>query len=136
MKITLCYSMQYAEKAKEMKEKLEELGHEAHVSATNNKYLGKSDEEKEEIKLEQKYGHDAIAEHGELIRESDAILVLNYDKHGIENYIGGNAFLEMGLTYFLGKKIYLLNPIPKMPHYETELIALKPVILDGDLEKI
>lgn len=30
---------------------------------------------------------------------SDAILVLNYDKKGIKNYIGGNTLMEMGFAH-------------------------------------
>ena len=52
----------------------------------------------------------------------------NYDKHGIKNYIGGNAFLEMGFAHVLGiKKFIYLNPIRKMPYYETEIVAMRPL---------
>ena len=136
MRITLCYSMQFADKAEDVRLTLGYLGHTAFTTKCNHKYLGLSDQEKEKLKLEEKYNHDAIREHGGLIKESDAILVINYDKHGIAGYIGGNVFLEMGLAHFLDKKIYLLNPIPKMPYYETEIIAMRPVVIGGDLEKI
>jgi hypothetical protein len=36
----------------------------------------------------------------------------------------------------LGQKIYLLNPIPDMPFYGSEIIAMKPTVLHGDLSKI
>ena len=42
----------------------------------------------------------------------------------------------MGFAYVLGKPIYLLNLIPKMPYYETELIALRPIVIDGALDRI
>lgn len=136
MKIALCYSMQYAEKAKEMQDMLATLGHTAYVSSENHEYFGKDDSEKEKIKLYHKYETDILNEYFGVIANADAILVLNYDKHGITNYIGGNTFLEMGIAYFLAKKIFLLNPIPDMPYYKTELIAMKPVVIDGDLRKI
>ena len=79
---------------------------------------------------------DAIREFWRLMQGGDAILVANFDKHGIANYIGGNTFLEMGFAHVLDQKIYLLNSLPKMPYYETEIIAMKPVILNGDLSKI
>lgn len=69
------------------------------------------------------------------IEKSDAILVINYAKKGITNYIGGNTFLEIGLAFWLGKKIYLLNPIPDMD-YMTEMYAMQPTVLNGDLTKI
>jgi len=43
----------------------------------------------------------------EIIKECDAILVLNLEKNKIKNYIGGNTFLEMGFAHVLNKKIYL-----------------------------
>ena len=135
MKITLCYSMQMAEKAADTKQELEKLGHTAFIVETNKKFVGKTNEEKEEIKLQQKFNNDAINEHFKLIENSDAILVLNYEKNGVANYIGGNTFLETGLAYYLKKPIYLINPIPKIS-YETEIIAIKPIILNGDLTKI
>jgi len=99
-------------------------------------FVGKTDEEKEQIKLEQKYKNDAIREFWALMKNADALLVANYDKSGVKNYIGGNAFLEMGFAHVLNQKIYLLNPIPHMPYYETEIIAMRPLVIDGDLSKI
>ena len=61
---------------------------------------------------------------------------MNLDKHGVKNYIGGNTFLEMGFAHVLNQKIFLLNPIPDMPYYKTEITAMKPVIIDCDLNRI
>ena len=89
----------------------------------------------DEAKVAAKIQHDFIKEHFRKINASDAILVLNYDKKGIKNYIGGNTFLEIGLAYWLEKKIYLFHPIPQMD-YVTELHAMQLSIIDEDLEKI
>ncbi|HOK35473.1 MAG TPA: hypothetical protein PLL80_01600 [Candidatus Pacearchaeota archaeon] len=40
-------------------------------------------------------------------KNADAILVVNIDKKGIKNYIGGNAFLEIGFTHILDKRILI-----------------------------
>jgi len=73
--------------------------------------------------------------HIKNIEKSDAILVLNFDKD-VTGYIGGNTFLEMAIAYYLKKKIYLWkNPSKDLPYYE-EILAMKPTIIDGDLEKI
>lgn len=136
MNIALCHSMQYAEKAKEIQQQFAQLGHSAFPSKFNESFIGLNDEEKETLKLKQKYEQDAIREHWDTIQNCDVVLVLNYDKHGVENYIGGNAFLEMGFAYILRKPIFLLNPIPHMPYYETEIIAMKPVVINGDITKI
>ena len=82
-----------------------------------------------------KIEYDFIREHFRLIEQSDAIFVLNYDKKGIANYIGGNTFLEMGHAFGLGKKIFLLYPIPEMD-YKTEMHAMQPVVIDGDFIRI
>lgn len=136
MKIGVAGSMQFTERMMELCEQLEAIGHEAFMSKFGPAFVGKTDEEKEQIKLEQKYNYDAIREFWKPMQTADALLVANFDKHGIKNYIGGNAFLEMGFAHVLNQKIYLLNPIPKMPYYETEIIAMRPIIINGNLNKI
>ena len=79
--------------------------------------------------------HDFIREHFRIIEKVDAVLVVNETKHKVKGYIGGNTFLEMGIAFYLGKKIYLLYTIPKM-EYELELHAMRPVVLNGDLSKL
>ena len=136
MTITLCYSMQFSDRTAEIKTQLEHSGHLVFISSFHTEYVEQTPEEIEKRKLKHKNENDAIGEHWRHINNSDCILVLNYTKNNIENYIGGNVFLEMGFAYVLGKPIYLLNPIPKMPFYETEIIAMKPIIINNDLTKI
>jgi hypothetical protein len=136
MRIGVAGSMQYTEKMMEICDELHKLGHDVFMSKFADSYVGKTDEEKEELKLHHKYTMDAIREFWKPMQGADALVVANYDKHGIKNYIGGNAFLEMGFAHVLGQKLFLLNPIPDMPYYGTEIIAMKPVILNGDLRKI
>jgi hypothetical protein len=69
------------------------------------------------------------------IATHDAVLVLNFEKHGQRNYIGGATFLEIYDAFRLGKPIYLYNPIPEgMLH--DELCGFQPIILNGDLKKL
>lgn len=136
MKIGVAGSMQFTEHMIDLCGQLEKMGHKSFMSKFAPYFVGKTDEEKENIKLHQKNKHEAIREFWKPMQDADALLVANYDKHGIKNYIGGNAFLEMGFAHVLNQKIYLLNPIPKMPYYETEIIAMKPVVINGDLSKI
>lgn len=84
-------------------------------------------------KIEAKIRHDFIRDHFRKIEKSDAILIVNYDKNGVRNYIGGNTLMEMGLAYWLGKQIYLLNPIPDIS-YKDEITAMQPTIIDGNLK--
>lgn len=128
--------MQFTEKMLAACEALRAQGHEVFVSKFADSYVGKTDEQKEVIKLDHKYNYDAIREFWQPMQDADALLVINLDKHGIKNYIGGNTFLEMGFAHVLNQKIYLLNPVPDMPHYKTELIAMQPIIVHGDYAKI
>lgn len=136
MKIGVAGSMQFTEQMIAMCRALEKLGHEVFMSSFKDRYIGKNSVEIEKLKLEDKYTHDAIREFWKPMQSADALLVLNYDKHGIKNYIGGNAFLEMGFAHVLNQKIFLLNPIPDMPFYGSEIIAMRPVVINGDLTLI
>jgi hypothetical protein len=136
MKIGIIASMQFAEKMVEMQEKLKEFGHEGFLTPLHKNLIGKTDEEKEEIKLYQKYNKNAIKIFWEEMQGADAVLVLNYDKNGIKNYIGGNTLMEIGFAHVLDQKIFLLNPIPEIPYYKTEIEATKPIVINGDLSLI
>ncbi|MFA6522239.1 MAG: hypothetical protein WCT24_01440 [Patescibacteria group bacterium] len=136
MRIGICGSMQFAEKMLEVRDELTALGHQVFVSGFVDAYIGKSDEEKEVLKLDHKNNYDAIREFWKPMQNGDAILVLNVDKHGIKNYIGGNTLMEIGFAHVLNQKIFLLNPIPEIEFYKTEIEAVKPVIINGDLSKI
>ena len=128
--------MQFLEEMKDVKQSLEKSGHEVYAPlemdnlGTSEAYL-KNDEDRISVKIE----FDFIRAHFKKIESAEAILILNYDKKGIVGYIGGNTFLEMGYAFGLGKKLYLLNPIPQMDYY-TEMCALQPIILNGDLNKL
>lgn len=133
MKIGVIGSMQYAEKMLEIRNELAKLGHDSFVTNLADPFVGKNDGEKEKIKIAQKMNQDAIREFWWLMQGADAVLAVNLEKHGIANYIGGNTFLEMGFAHVLDQKIFLLNPISDIPLYKSEIEAMRPVILNGDL---
>lgn len=136
MKIFVLGSMQFSEKMVETRNALRKAGHEVVTSHFVDAFIGKTDEEKEVIKLEQKNNEDAMRVDCEQIVDKDAVLVMNLDKHGIKNYIGGNVLIEMGYAHILGKQIFLYNPVPDIQYYKTEIEAMKPVILNGDLSLV
>lgn len=136
MKIGIVSSMHHAEKMIEVVEKLRVLGHEVFASSWLNEFPGKNDEEKEQIKLDQKYNRDAIRDFWHKMQGADSILVLNFDRHGISNYIGGNTLMEIGFAHVLNQRIFLWNPIPDIPYYRSEIEAVKPIIINGDLARI
>lgn len=135
MKIAICGSMAFSEKMLEMQKELGKK-HEVLVSKFAKEYAGKSEQEKQRRTIHDKNNNDAIREFCEKIKESDAILVLNYDKKGVKNYIGGNTLIEIGYAHILHKKIFLLNPIPEIDFYKSEIEAVKPIVLNGDISKI
>ncbi|MFH1326191.1 MAG: hypothetical protein ABIH48_01860 [Candidatus Falkowbacteria bacterium] len=136
MKIAICASMVFSEKQIETKKELEKLGHEVFVSGFINAYVGKDEKEKERLALFDKNEKDAMREFWEKIKKSDTILVLNHDRKEIKNYIGGNTLMEIGFAHVLNQKIFLYNPIPDVPYYKSEIEAVKPVIINGDLNLI
>ncbi|VVB80893.1 Uncharacterised protein [uncultured archaeon] len=136
MKIGIIGSMQFTEKMLEVRDKLCKLGHDAFVTGFAGSFIGKTDNEKEQIKIYQKTHSDAMREFWKIMQDSDAVLVMNFDKGGIKNYIGGNTLMEMGFAHVLNQKIFLLNPIPEIQFYKTEIEAVRPVIINGDLSLI
>jgi hypothetical protein len=132
MKIAICASMTFAKEMLMAEKELKSLGHEVVVPLHADKYAeGTMTIENKWEKIE----HDLIRGWFEVIKNSDAILVLNYSKNGVANYIGGNALMEMGFAHVLHKKIFLLNPVPEL-NYKDEIEAMMPVILGDDLTKI
>ncbi|MBT4192585.1 MAG: hypothetical protein HOE11_04710 [Candidatus Diapherotrites archaeon] len=134
MKIVLCGSMAFAKKMIQTKNELIALNHEPNLNELIEGYVKKDPGVSEAI-IENKIKYDIIKVYFEEIKNSDAIIVINEEKKGVKGYIGGNAFLEMGFAYVLDKKIFLLNDIPDLP-IKDEIIAMKPVVLNGDLSLI
>lgn len=112
-----------------MRDRLIEIGHTVIVPHDAEEYA------RHPALLESKWEkseHDLMRRYYQEIGESDAILVLNMTKASVANYIGGNTFLEMGFAHVLNKTIYLFFPIPDMP-YREEMMAMQPVVLNGDI---
>lgn len=136
MRIGVIGSMQYTEQMIAMRDQLIALGHEAYITSFAPSFVGKSDEEKETIKIDQKTYADPLLEFWNLMQGGDAVLVLNLDKNGIKNYIGGNTLLEIGFAHVLHQKVYLWNDIPEIPYYKTEIESVKPIVIHQDLSKL
>lgn len=139
MKITICGGVKHAKKLVLLDKKLRKLGHEPIMHEDMYKIAdGTAKELIDGIKLDHseiKKKHGFIKAWYKLIVESDAILVANYDKNSIKNYIGGNTLMEIGFAHVNDKKVFLLNPIPDVS-YTDEIKAMVDVVLSGDLSKI
>lgn len=139
MKIVICGSSKFRHEMVEYMEKLEKLGHnvfvhEHYIKSVRGEMpelMERVNREHAALKKEQNY----IKQYHDEIKNSDAILVLNFDKNGIKNYIGGNTLMEMGFAHVNDKKIFLLNPIPNVS-YKDEIEAMVDEVINGDLSKI
>lgn len=128
MKIVICGSMSSIGYMRDIEKELLRKNH--HV--TLPKIIdGETDRESAKNKLE----HDLIRDYFRRIKSADAVLIVNVEKRGIPNYIGGNSFCEMAFAHVLNKKIFLLNDISAMI-YTDEIEAMQPVVLNGDFSKI
>ena len=142
MKIAICGSLDFTYEIKEVADALNDLGFNVTIPISSEKIL-KKEFSLDEIKKEKENGKfsqraikfDSIRAFYKIIQNSDAILVTNFKKNNVENYIGGNSFLEMGFAHILNKKIFIFNDIPEMI-YTDEIRAMQPIILRGDLEKL
>ena len=71
----------------------------------------------------------------QVIGQTDAVLVLNFEKNGQADYIGGATFLEMYDAFLLGKKIFMYGDIPD-GLLKDEIEGFEPVLLHQNLELI
>ncbi len=153
MKITICGSIAFYQQMEELKNSLISKGHEVFIPLLSNEapkemgggkkiYFGKYIEDNGGIDsfspdhqiwdLKEK----AIRDHYEKIENCDAIIVVNHEKRGLNGYIGGNTLIEIGVAFYLNKKIFILNPVSSEISYKQEIMGMKPIILNGDLSLI
>lgn len=129
MRMVICGSVQFASEIIAVKGRLERKGHAVVVPRGIERYA--SGETRVEDKWVGVQG-DVMKDYWRAIEAADAALFVNISKNGVENYIGGNALIEMAMAYRSGKRIYLLNGIP-LQNYSDEIRAMEPVVLNGDL---
>jgi hypothetical protein len=146
MKITICGSCAFINEMEKLSERLFVLGYDVKFPPTEeNLPSGKKvhtldyyAHKKKTLAGDQSFWEThqhTIRNHLKKVEWSEAVLIANYDKNGIVNYIGPNTLIEMGLAFYLGKKIFLLNPIPEIS-YKEEILGLQPIVLNGDLSKL
>lgn len=144
MILIICSSARFAKESREIKEKLDEKGVDAllypqmvrvkkkTVTAGEFHAMRKKNLTKELLTVKKQLMDEHIAK----IKNSDAVLVLNFDRPKSPRYIGGNSFLEMGIAYALGKKVFIWKrPTKTLPYYE-EIMAMRPTIIEEDLGKM
>jgi len=133
MKITIGGSMTFAKEQLEASRFLQERGYEIFLTEDINHFIEKPEIKDDAIKsLELSIQYDVIREFFDKIANSDAYLVCNYEKNGIKGYLGASVLMEIGLAYYLKKKIYLLFDIDHEQKYAHEIDIIKPVVLNGE----
>jgi|SRR3989344_3649592 len=136
MKIILCGSISAAEEILAVRDKLLKVGHEVEIPEGVKRIelrqrTGVSEAEKASDKIK----YDLIRGYYEKMKAYDTALIVNVEKKGIKGYIGGNTFIEMAFAHVLNKKLFCLNELPDLS-YASEILAMQPVILNGDLSKL
>lgn len=146
MNITICGSIAFYNEMLQIQKKLELLGHQVKLPPFQVKdengnmipvkeYYAKRKAEADSTSWVWERKEEAMRLHFQKVEWCDSVLVLNYDKNNVPNYIGANTLLEMGLAFHLNKKIFLLNDIPEIS-YKEEILGMKPRGINQDLTKI
>ena len=133
MKIFIICSKAFYDKIPPIKAELEKMGH---IITLPNCYDNPGLESEFRGTEEHANWKSEMIKHSEkVILGIDAVLVLNYEKNSIPNYIGGATFLEIYDAFRLNKQIYMINDIPE-GILKDEIIGFKPIIINSNLSKI
>ncbi len=135
MKIMILCSNHFYEKIPLIKEKLENLGHKLKMPNSYDRPFREKEMEKLSEEEHIKWKGSMMKKDEENIRPQDAVLVLNFEKKRIPNYIGGATFQEIYMAWRMNKKIFLYNSLPNCS-FTDELKGISPTIINGDLNKI
>ncbi|MGD0477791.1 MAG: hypothetical protein ABSB29_06470 [Nitrososphaerales archaeon] len=121
--VVICSSMEFIPEIRKWRALLNRLGYRVFTPhLVDHRKARKTYEEILALKQQ-----DALR-HFHRIRDANLVLVLNYDNHGIRNYVGGAVFAEIAVATFLKKPVYLVNPIPEGMPFTEELQAWKVML--------
>jgi len=136
MNIIIAGSIGVADEILRVRDALIATGHGVEIPRGVKVYeeRGKVAQRQEEI-AHDKIKHDLIRGYFEKIKQHGCLLVVNAEKKGVKGYVGGNTLIEMAFAFVLKKPIYLLHEIPDML-YTSEIKAMQPIVLSGDLSKL
>lgn len=140
--ITLCSSASFYQNVVDVQSTLGIYGHEVIIPYTAQKMKDSGDFLVENYKTwfgdagEYHKKTKLMKGHFKEIEKADSVLVLNYEKNGIKNYIGGNVLMEMTIAFYLNKPIFLLNkPLNQLPYYE-EIMGMNPIVINGNVTEL
>lgn len=135
MKIFVICSKHFYGQVSPIKEELERMGH--IIQLPNSFDAPMKEEEMKQVSPQAhiEWKKAMLRMHIPNIQKNDAVLVLNFEKHGQQNYIGGATFLEISKAFDLDRRIFMYNPIPDSI-FRDELIAMEPLVINGDLSLV
>ena len=135
MKIFIACSKYFYSEIKRIALDLEKMGH--NVSYPNSYDDPFAEERFKSMSVEEhvEWKGMMLRKDKENIEPNDAIFVLNFQKNGIPNYIGGATFLEVFKAWEMNKQIFFYNSLPNCS-FTDELKGINPTIINGDLELI
>ena len=139
MKIMLVGSMAFVRDMVNLQKLLNKFGHKVSMPSGSKPHLKDSSfVDSLEKNLEFCIKENIMKSNFDLVAESDAILVVNKNRNGLDGYIGISALMEMAVAHHLNKKIFLLN---KVPHFDKvrwahEVAIMQTTVINGDLKKI
>ena len=127
-------SMTFAKEMKAAKEKLENMDYEVFVPL-DTEHVIEDPSKKIDIQFMKELG--VGRGDAELVAKSDAFIILNYPKHGIDGYIGPGAYRDLSVAWWLKKKVFFLFPYDEnQNNHKYEMLGFEPIILEGNLSKI
>jgi hypothetical protein len=139
MKIMICGSMSFTKEIIDLQNQLRNFGHDVSVPCDVELHIEKPGFI-DELDKDRKHliENNIIKKCFDLIADSEAVVFLNLPKNGINGYIGTSSLMEMGLAYYLGKKIYLMHqfPDPNIYRWAHEVASFMPGILNGDVDSL
>lgn len=135
MKITLCGSMEFFGDMAGIAADLRTMyHHEVRIPAAESAFLDRKETGRQDKELWQLKGA-AMREHLPHIEWADAVLVVNQTKKEIKGYIGANTLIELGIAFYLKKRLYLWSPAPDQG-CRDEVLGMQPICIWGQLRFI
>ena len=140
MKLVICSSVAFYREVITIKNELVDMGIEVVLPRTAERMESANDYDVTHFFQESDNWSEQKAElirtHFEKIAAGDAVLVINNDKHGQEDYIGPNVLMEMAVAFNYHKPIYLLNKVPSDSSFADEINGMQPIELNGDIASL
>ena len=135
MNIFICCSKYFYDRIPEIKDKLEEAGHNITLPNSFDNPMKEEEMKNKSMKEHVTWKSFMMRESEKHVKNNDAVLVLNFEKNGQANYIGGATFLEIFKAFELRKKIFMYNPIPENL-LKDEITGFNPILINGDLNMV